>query len=443
MTDAKQHAAEFLREKNMWYGDIDMGQYCDVFLGEMDKGLAGKDSSLKMIPTYIETGKDIGKNKTVIVMDAGGTNFRAATVYFDKHGEPVIKDAIKKTMPGVKEPVSNENFFDIMAGFINDIAEKSDVIGFCFSYPCDMQPNKDGRLIHFSKEIKADGVIGQMIGANLIAAIERCHEARSKRVVILNDTAAALLAGHIACVGKTFDSYIGFILGTGTNTCYIESNRSIPKLTDSDLAGSQIINVESGAFTKAPQGEIDRQFDALTDNPGVHTFEKMIAGGYLGPLCLEVIRAAASENLFSSPAAEAISFIGALETKDLSEFLTSALAFARKRGGVGVLAEAVARGDSADGDLLKSLIEMIIQRAAKLTAINLSAVVLKSGKGRSPEKPVCIVVEGTTFYSLIGMKEMVEKYLMDFLVGAKQRHYEIVNIKNATLIGAAIAALTN
>jgi len=68
---------------------------------------------------------------------------------------------------------------------------------------------------------------------------------------------------------------------------------------------------------------------------------------------------------------------------------------------------------------------------------------LKSGKGKSADKPVCIVAEGTTFYSLTGLKEKVEEYLQEFLVGQKGRYYEIVQVDNATLIGAATAGLTN
>ena len=40
-------------------------------------------------------------------------------------------------------------------------------IGFCFSYAAEMTPDKDGKLLYFTKEIKARGVVGELIGANL------------------------------------------------------------------------------------------------------------------------------------------------------------------------------------------------------------------------------------------------------------------------------------
>ncbi|MHC4238214.1 MAG: hypothetical protein ACYSUC_00425 [Planctomycetota bacterium] len=85
----------------------------------------------------------------------------------------------------------------------------------------------------------------------------------------------------------------------------------------------------------------------------------------------------------------------------------------------------------------------MVERAAKLTAVNLSSVVLKSSQGENPCSPVCIVAEGTVFYGLKSLRARVEYYLKEYLEDKKQRYYEIVNVENATLIGAAIAGLTN
>ena len=39
-----------------------------------------------MIPTYISIDKQIPAGERIIVVDAGGTNFRVATVVFDEKG---------------------------------------------------------------------------------------------------------------------------------------------------------------------------------------------------------------------------------------------------------------------------------------------------------------------------------------------------------------------
>ncbi len=437
MSEVRQKVAQFLKLHQMYHGDIDMEQMCGVFLNEMAAGLAGRESSLAMIPTYIETGKVLPANKPVVVMDAGGTNFRAAVVQFGENSKATIKKLRTKPMPGVQKEVSREEFFDALAGYIKDILEASERIGFCFSYPCEITAERDAKLIRFVKEIHMSQIVGQRIGENLNAALARLGFAGSKHIVILNDTVTALLAGMAGFGDKQYDGYVGFILGTGTNTCYIEQNRNITKVKRLDAENSMVINVESGGFGKAPRGKIDLQFDAGTNNPGVHTLEKMVSGAYLGPLCLEVIRAAIEEGLFSSQGCEKLRALKKLDTKHLSDYLTEPSAAYSPVG------EALFGESNYDKAMLEALIEAMVERAAKLTAVNLSAVVLKSSKGKDPQRPVCIVAEGTTFYNLPGLKQKVEEYLDEFLVSEKGCYYQIVQVDNATLIGAAIAGLTN
>jgi len=291
--------------------------------------------------------------------------------------------------------------------------------------------------LYFSKEIKAPEAAGQMIGESLNLAIRRMGQSGKKHVILLNDTVATLLAGRGSAVGRRYDSYIGFILGTGTNTSYVEQNSKIIKARDIDPAKSQIVNIESGGFGKAPRGDIDKEFDAGSVSPGVNVFEKMISGAYLGPLCLKTAHVAARNGLFSRAAARKLRAVEAATTKDISDFLTL------PEGGDNLLANALDGEREEDIVSLYYLIDALVERAAKLTAINLSSAAIKCGKGHNPGRPVCIVAEGTTFYHLRSLKHRVECYLTQYLTNEKDVHYDIINVDNATLIGAAIAGLTN
>jgi hexokinase len=433
----KDKVDSFLSKHGMHHADIRMEETCGAFLDEMSQGLAGAESSLAMLPTYIETERELPRNTPVIVMDAGGTNFRVATVCFKDQGEPEISGFRVFPMPGIKEEVGKERFFGVMAGYIADIVNKSDSIGFCFSYPIEMFPSKDGRVLYFSKEIKAPEVVGQMIGASLNAAISESTDAEQKQIVLLNDTVATLLAGRGQDAGRNFDSYIGFILGTGTNTAYVERNSNIAKAKDLDAAKAQIINVESGGFGKAPRGTVDKQLDADSASPGVNVFEKMISGAYLGPLCSATMHAAAGEGLFSKDVAKMLLALPETSTKDISDFLSS------PEGAGNPLANALTKAPHEDTVTLYYLIDALIERAAKLTAANLSSAAIKCDKGRDPSRPVCIVAEGTTFYHLTSLRRKVEYYLKQYLVDGQGVYYQIATVDNATLIGAAIAGLTN
>ena len=59
--------------------DIDRQDLISKFLSEMEKGLAGEESSLRMIPTYVGVDGKIPQGAKAAVLDAGGTNFRSSS----------------------------------------------------------------------------------------------------------------------------------------------------------------------------------------------------------------------------------------------------------------------------------------------------------------------------------------------------------------------------
>ncbi|NQT03115.1 MAG: hexokinase [Planctomycetes bacterium] len=436
MNETKDKVRRFLKDNEMYYEDIDMDACCDIFIEEMQAGLEGRDSSLAMIPTYIEAGNDIPTGKPVIVLDAGGTNFRVATVYFDETGKAVIENFIQKPMPGLDKEAGKKEFFGTIVKYMADIINVSSSVGFCFSYPTEILPSKDGRLIRFCKEVKAKEVEGELIGENLVTAIEAAGYKGDKRIVIMNDTVATLLAGISAFPNRNFDSYVGFILGTGSNCCYIESNHNITKKPGLASDREQIINVESGSFAKAPRGRIDLKLDESTLDPGRYTFEKMFSGAYLGSLCLKTIQKAGGQGFFSKDIAEELLTIEDLQTKDVNSFM-------QFPQGDSPLAICCTKGNEQDCAVVWYVLDALIERAARFTAILLSSTVLKTDKGKNPCMPVCITAEGTTFYELKSLKAKVDFYLKSFLEEKHNRFFEIVSVGNATLIGAAIAGLTN
>ena len=419
----------FLREHKLRADDFDMRQLVQLFNSEMLGGLKGEKSTLRMIPTYIEADNEFLKETPVVAIDAGGTNFRAALLKFTSGGKLETEKVVSGLMPGLDREVSKREFFNIMSEYIKPLAEKSERIGFCFSYPTEIFPDKDGRLLQFCKEVQAPEVIGQIIGKSLLEALGTPY----KKIVLLNDTVATLLAGKSASFGKDFDSFMGYILGTGTNTCYIETNRSILKNPELDQSKSMIINVESGNFGKAPRTDLDISFDNTTMNPGNYTFEKMFSGGYFGGLCLFVLKAASKEGLFSSPGMERLINIAELTAEEANSYVSAV------NSNGNILTKCFT--DAEDREKSSYIIGSLINRAAKLVAANLAAVVLKTGKGFSPEKPVLITIEGTTFYKLHKLKERFGTYFSEYLSGDLKRYVEFTEVEQSSLIGAALAGL--
>jgi hexokinase len=163
----------------------------------------------------------------------------------------------------------------------------------------------------------------------------------------------------------------------------------------------------------------------------------MISGAYFGMLCLSTIKSAARDGLFSGAVSERLQSISELEAKAVNDFM---LYPAR---GENPLAAAVGVENEDDREILYHLIDRLIERAAKLSAINLSSVVQKSGKGKNPCYPVCITADGSMFYGLKTLRQKIEYYMKKYLVEFHGLRFEFISVENAPLIGAAIAGLTN
>ena len=422
---------EFLEENNFTVAEkIDRQAMIATFLSEMEKGLKGEPSSLRMIPTYVGVNGKIPQGAKAAVLDAGGTNFRSAVVSIP----PTIEDKMNQPMPGAKSDVTEDEFYGAFAEELKRVAPKATVkkYGWCFSYNCDATPELDAKLNCWTKGIRAPTIVGQYVGKELLKRLG------GGEIAIVNDTVATLLAAKATEGDKTYSSYLGFILGTGTNTAYVEKNRNIVKLQGLDPSGSMIINAESGSFDKLAQSNFDKAMDQKTQDPGHNPLEKMIAGGYLGGVGLELYKAAAKAGLFSAKAASAIGGIGALETMDLDSFCA---AF-KKEGRDNPLDAIFA--DPDDAKMARRLGIPVFERAAVLTAIHLAAFCIKSGEGADDSAPIAINADGSTYYKTcaIPFADTVKKELDDMLVQRRNIHYCITpRVADAPMVGAAIAAM--
>jgi hexokinase len=434
----KDQAAEFLSRHGMLSDDISLKKYIEDFQSEMDQGLAGADSTLAMIPTYIDAKPEIPRNKKVVVLDAGGTNLRAALVHFDENGKGVIENFSKVRMPGYEKEVSLDEFYSVFANRIKDFVDQSDSIGFCFSYPAEITPQCDAIPLVFTKEIKAPEVLNKSVAENLCAYLKKAGCRGNQKVIVLNDTVATLLTGMSVNPGRTYDGYMGYILGTGLNSCYLEKTESIPKIKGREAGLShQIINTESGGYGKLPRGTADKSFDKKTTCPGEYFQEKLSSGGYFGGIVKETIELAVSKGFLSGSTGKKIAALGLLTTIDGDNYLHN------PQDPNNSLVRVMKDEKEEEKEKLYWLIDFLLERAAKVTAGNMAAIILKTDFGRNIMKPFNLTVDGTTFYAYCRFQFRVESYLKEAFSGSDPRYYEIVRVEDAPLLGAAIAALTH
>ena len=422
--------SSFLMKHN-FVNHIDVLALAQGILDDMRRGLKKEPSDQDMIRTFCNPPKDTAKNESVIVIDAGGTNFRSCLVTFDAAGVPEISEMEKTKMPGVERELSRKDFFEQIAQNLEHLKNKSDRIGFCFSYPMEIQTDGDGILLGFSKEVKAPEVIGSKVGECLKAALAQHGWNTIKRVTMCNDTTSALLAGA-ATAGDIhrYSSYIGYILGTGMNAAYLQP--------DCDCCGikKQIIVCESGKYKNINRSDFDIEFDKTTVKPGSFYMEKQCSGAYLGPVSTIIIQTAAKEGIFSTKMNEALLKLEPLTLIEMDKFLHGPF---NKDCVLGKLACEVATEE--DLDMLYQLLDAVVERSARCSAAILTACAIQTGAGKNAAHPVCILCNGTTFYKTWMVRERTAAYLDEILTNKLGIHWEIVSAENDITLGTAISGL--
>lgn len=398
--------------------NIDVNSSLRNFWRQMQLGLDG-DGGMPMIPTYLMNvdRSMIKLGEKQILIDAGGTNFRSALGYFDRQGNVVIENIHKTIMPASDRLLSKSEFYNTISSNIKRLLPHGKNVGFCFSYPVDMDKDLDGAVVTFSKEVKAPEVIGTRVGQETLNACKQYSDLERK-IVILNDTVATLLGG-MATNSQPFGAYLGYIYGTGTNVCYIEDTAKITKVKDL-AAGKMLINTECGNFDGFQQGDFDKVTIARTALPDKQLFEKMTSGKYLADIIYEALTVAERNGIFVGK-----TNIVPFTLKDVSTFLTE-----NKFSG---LFEA-----EQDIQLVKEICLELIRRAAKMGAIVNSALAVASCTDKT--LPVAIVAEGTTFNKLPHYREYFEEYLTEIL-GAYGMTHKILQGEDLNLVGTLMASM--
>jgi hexokinase len=283
------------------------------------------------------------------------------------------------------------------------------------------------------------------VGRGLRDALARRGTKYSGPIVLLNDTVATLLSGVVEIPPdgeeeRTADKYgvpggpvIGFILGTGFNTAYPET--SIPKI-GFESSTPQIVVCETGTFGISCQGLLDREYDATTKNPGAYTLEKATSGAYLGPLTLHILKQAVRDGVLVFKRSDELLALQTLQTRDLNYFQHHPLAAEGPLGGI-------IGPDEADAlAAILYIAQLVTERGAMLSAAVAAACVERVRAGYEGYSPVRIAVEGTTYMIYKGMRRALEAWLHIMLFKGKPRSYVIAPVEQASLFGAAVAALS-
>lgn len=378
-----QNIREFLSRHNFDTGVAD--NLHEKILSDMQNGLNAGCATIR----------EINEGETAIVIDAGGTNFRSCIVTKNKTGIS-ISDFEKTSMPGIDRELSKEEFFSAIALNIERLKDASDRIAFCFSYAMEITEDGDGRILKFSKEIKAHDAEGSLLAKELKAELARRGWKRIQKVSVLNDTAALLLSGIVATQGQKMHSHVAFILGTGMNSAYIHDGH--------------IIVTECGMFNGIEQSDFDKIVDSRSSCPGQSMLEKMCSGAYLGEIVHAMTDAACTEDL-SKDESFACNGSAHLTAADLDPIL------------------------NGENSILKELARCVVMRSAKLSAEAVYAAIIASDKNKNSGK-VFIACNGSTFWKTPLLRNTFEARLKELL----SDDFEIVQVADDITAGTFASA---
>lgn len=401
-------------KKAFWIPSDEMRQIAENFRSEMDKGLAGRKSSLRMIRTYAKrpTGAEKGK---FIALDLGGTNFRILELGLKGSGRMGPQRIMKFKLEKRHINGTADIFFGFIAQCLKDfLKKKGDLgktrrLGFTFSFPVRQVGVASGDLVCWTKGFRVSGVLGKDVAALLDEAFVKNGVTGVKVSALINDTVGTLVAKSYQ--DKNAD--IGVIIGTGTNACYAE-----PEL------GGEIINTEWGNFNKARRTAFDHLLDSQSDRPGQQVLEKMVSGMYLGEIALKVIRAHIFPGLLQFSAED----MSRVES-DKSGSLKAVEKVLKRLG--------VKNSTLADRMACKEISSVVALRAARLGAACLAALIKKIDPPVSGRHTIAI--DGSVYEKHPFFRKNLNSALKE-IFGAKASRINITLSKDGSGIGAAVTA---
>ena len=351
-------------------------------------------------------------------------------------------------------------------------------LGFTFSFPVNQLGINRGKLARWTKGYDIHEVIGQDVCALLQKEIDALG-LPVKVAALVNDTVGTLMARSYTSPGKT-RTLIGAIFGTGTNGAYVEKLDKVKKMaeiresagsTPNDLGydpstGLMIINTEWGSFDNSlkvlPNTPYDEALDRESVNPGIQMFEKRVSGMFLGEILRRALLA-----LYNHPDPQIALFKDASSAdNDLSSTTTvdpdSALF---KQWGIDTSFLSIVEEDSSDHlritkqtlerDLgvsapstedcvaVKMLVHAIGRRAARLAAVALAGVIIKSNK-LNEDEVVDVGVDGSLVEYYPGFEDYIREAFREIegMGGeAGEKRVRIGLAKDGSGLGAALIAL--
>ncbi|KAI8366258.1 hexokinase-domain-containing protein [Blakeslea trispora] len=446
-TDAQIEAIDDLRQ-HFKLTDEELKHFRDNLREEIDHGLKSHDSNMAMLPSWVfkhPTGQETGE---YLGLELSNSNVRMYLVTLHGQGrittrqqKLVVHDDLKKG--------SLTDMIDFLAKSVDSFLSfvgKYDLreplaLGFVLSFPLEQQSLNKAVVLQWTKDYEITGAERKDIAELLQIAFRRRH---------INIQVEAVINGAVACLlahsYRSLDTLLSCTISAGTNAAYWEKVEAIEKNKD-DLVNCKdsemIINTEWGSFgdnnpTLLPRTFYDNRLNRQSVNPGIHVFEKMVSGLYLG----EIIRLIMVDFLdrrllfdgqytpeLNMPYRFEASYVSAINSDDTPELDDTKHVLESIMN--------VPSTSLSDRQIVRTICELVSQRAARLVAAAVSAII---DKRNVIDEGLTISMEGTVYEHFPNFPRRVNDALKSFY-GDRVSHINVGITRDGNGIGAALAAM--
>lgn len=415
-----------------------------VFEDEMELGLEThpeRQSSLQMANTFIPkhlTGDEEGE---FLALDLGGTNFRVILL---KLAPSSGLDCLVKYYELPPEIRLGEGalLFEFLADCIYHFLKEYNLfgkklpLGFCFSFPMIQTGIDEGILVTWTKTFKCKNVVGKEVVQMLRSALKKHKDVDVDVIAIINDATGTMMMGSY--LDKR--SAVGLILGTGCNASYFEKVERIKKW-EGQHAGIEevIIDIEWGAF--GDNGVLDfmkTKYDEIVDQGSLlvnsFTFEKLLAGRYIGEIVKQILLTLMEKEVLLPGATlkpadwtfTAADVSNTLEESDMEKILLN------------LKSKGFTSANLEDAEIVHYVCTVVSVRGSLLVSICLASLLRRMNK-----EDVTISVDGSLFKHHPKYKKYMELFITEL---APNNKFQLIlaedgSGKGAGLVAAVVASL--
>ncbi|KAI9272575.1 hypothetical protein BY458DRAFT_508657 [Sporodiniella umbellata] len=413
---------------------------------EMKTGLASKESNLSMLPSWVfrhPTGQETGE---YLGLEISGSNVRIYLVNLHGQGristrqqKYVIHEHLKKGSIGVMI----DFLVECVESFLNFVGkyeiEQPLALGFTLAFPLEQKALNKAVVLQWTKDFEVTGADGKNLAELLQTGFQRRHIKVNVEAVV-NGAVGCLLAHSY----RSLDTLLACTISTGTNAAYWEKTGELDKAAmPPNGDGEMIVNTEWGSFGDhhlacLPRTFYDNRVNRQSMNPGVHVFEKMVSGLYLGEIVRLILVDFLDRRLIfdgqytaelNTPYFFESSYISAIESDDSPELEATQH-----------ILESIMNLPTTclhDRRLVKMIGDIVSRRAAFLVGAAISAIIEKR---EALDQGLTISMEGSVYEHFPNFPRRVNEVLQT-LYGERVAHINIGITRDGHGIGAALAAM--